>query len=72
VFQITVRGEIAPEWRDCLGGMSVRVLTNEDGSIVSILRGRLADQTALCGVLRTLSDLRVPLISVARLGDAPS
>jgi hypothetical protein len=71
-FRITVQGGIAPEWQDCLGGLSVRVVTDEDGSLVSILHGRLADQAALGGVLRTLGDLRVPLISVDRLDDATS
>jgi len=38
--------------------------TEADGTPVSILTDRLRDQAALLGVLNTLYDLQLPLLSV--------
>ncbi len=39
----------------------------EGGSLVTILEGELSDQAALAGVLNTLYELHLPLLSVKRL-----
>lgn len=40
----------------------------EDGMEVTALTGKLQDQTALAGILNTLYNLRLPLLSVEYLG----
>jgi hypothetical protein len=42
--------------------------SDEDGT--SVIAGMVADQSALHGLLRKLSDLGVPLVSVTRSTDA--
>lgn len=67
-YQITVLGVISLRWCGrALEGMTIRRLTLEDGSLLSILTGELADQAALTGVLNTLYELRLPLMAVQRL-----
>jgi hypothetical protein len=45
----------------------VEVVPEGDGSIVTTLTGTVADQAALDGLLTSLRDLGVPLLSVKRL-----
>jgi hypothetical protein len=50
-----------------MGGMQIHWQTQEDSSIMTILKGQLLDQAALFGVLMLLYNLRLPLISVEAL-----
>ena len=54
-------------WFDRLGGMTIATTRLADGSVVTILSGELVDQSALVGVVNTLHDLGLPLISVERV-----
>jgi len=49
---------------DRMSGMRISHQTQEDGPIVSTLEGQLLDQAALFGVLVSLYNMRLPLISV--------
>jgi hypothetical protein len=60
---ILASGALDESWSDRLGGLRVRPSARE--ADVSELTGRLLDQAALLGVLVTLYDLGLPLISVA-------
>jgi hypothetical protein len=68
-YRIRVQGFVDGTWADQLGGMAVRNLPPEDGAPVAILVGRLPDQAALSGVLNTLYDLHLPILSVDILED---
>lgn len=67
VYQITVRGVIAPARSDCLEGMTISRLSLEDGTIYTFLAGELTDQAALTGVLNTLYQWQMPLVAVTKL-----
>lgn len=67
VYQITVRGVIAPGWTGRLEGMTMNRLILDDGTTFTILTGELADQAALSGVLNTLYDLQLSLVAVNKL-----
>ena len=56
-------GTLDPRWSERLGGLRLRATGR--GFPVTELRGRLLDQAALFGVLGTLYDLGLPLLSVA-------
>ena len=62
-YRIRVQGHLDESWSDRLGGMTITT-TEADGTPVSILTDRLRDQAALLGVLNTLYDLQLPLLSV--------
>lgn len=68
-YKIRVQGTIAANWSDRLEGMVISVAHAEDGPPVTTLVGRLTDQSALTGVLNTLYDLHLPVLSVERMAD---
>jgi hypothetical protein len=63
-YRISVQGDLPESWSDRLGGMTIAVITEADQAPVTTLCGPLRDQAALLGVLNTLYDLHLPLLSV--------
>jgi len=63
-YRIRVKGYLDDRWSDRLGGMAINAIGQAKGSVETILVGWLPDQAALCGVLITLYDLHLPLVSV--------
>lgn len=62
-YAIQVRGWLDTTWSDQLGGMRIAV-TESGERPVTMLIGRLTDQAALLGVLNSLYELGLPLLSV--------
>ena len=69
-YRIRVRGELNPDMSGRLEGMYIENTFRKDGSADSVLEGRLDDQSALSGVLNTLYDLHLPVVSADCLGAA--
>jgi hypothetical protein len=65
-YQIIVQGRIDPTWSDRLEGMKISLVIRDDGHPVTTLEGRLSDQAALAGVLNSLYELHLTVISVMR------
>ena len=63
-YSITVEGRLTDNWSDCLGGMSIAESSSGDGSVITTLEGQVRDQAALFGVLNTLYELHIPLLTV--------
>lgn len=61
-YEIRIKGRLAPRWADWFDGMTIA--PDVDGT--TVISGVVADQSALHGLLRKLSDLGVPLVSVTR------
>ena len=61
-YEIRVKGRLTSRWAEWFEGMTLT--SAEDGT--SVISGTVADQSALYGLLRKLSDLGVPLLSVTR------
>jgi hypothetical protein len=59
-YEIRVQGHLAARWSAWFDGMTLTA--QEDGS--TVIHGLVADQSALHGLLRKLSDLSLPLVSV--------
>ena len=68
-YRIRVQGILDESWSDRLGGMTITTATQADGAPVSTLTDCLQDQAALFGVLNTLYDLHLPLLSVEYLDE---
>jgi hypothetical protein len=66
-YQIIVEGRLDQDWSDCLQGMTISTKGTEDRQPKTTLIGQLVDQAALLGVLNTLYNLGVSLVSVERL-----
>ena len=71
VYQIRIKGHLGHQWTDWFGGLTITLEDNGD----TLLTGPVIDQAALYGLLRSVRDLGLPLISVIRLqpdqADAP-
>ena len=68
-YQIDVEGQVPARWRDRLQGMTVTECRQETGTATTTLVGDLPDQAALAGVLTTLYELHLPVLSVVRMSD---
>ena len=68
VYRIRVRGMLDSTWSNRLEGMQIDNLQHNDGSSESVLEGCLVDQSAFAGVMSTLYDLHLPVISADCLG----
>ena len=67
-YEIRVNGHLGSRWAAWFDGLR---LTNEDDG-TTVIRGAVADQAALHGLLTTVRDLGVPLVSVIQLSSNPS
>ena len=66
-YQIIVQGRIDPTWSDRLEGVTISQPTVEEDPPVTTLEGELSDQAALAGVLNTLYELHLTVLSVKRM-----
>lgn len=66
-YRIVVEGVLDPMWFECLGGLEITEQRRPGQPVVSRLEGRLADQSALQGMLDTLFMLGLRLVLVERL-----
>lgn len=67
-YEIRVKGHLADRWAAWFDGMAVT--RQADGT--TVLDGPVADQSALHGLLRKVSDLGLPLVSVTLAPGAPT
>ena len=65
-YQIVVQGQVDTTWLDRLEGMTIFQAVKEDNSPITTLEGELNDQAALAGVLNTLYELQLTVLSVQR------
>lgn len=65
IYKIRIRGHLDPDWAAEFGNLDLRHLP--DGT--TLLHGRVADQSALHGILARIRDLGLPLLSVEQVED---
>ena len=68
-YRIRVQGYLDESRSDFLSGMTITTSSQEDQGVVTTLVGRLRDQAELSGVLNTLYELHLPILSVEHLKD---
>jgi hypothetical protein len=61
-YAIRLQGHLSPRWATRFDGMTLT--THDDGT--TVIEGPVVDQSALHGLLRTLGDLGLPLVSLTR------
>ena len=66
-YKIQVRGNLDDSWSERLSGLKIKPVTEKATTIIT---GSLSDQAALSGVLNTLYDLQLPVVSVEHLPQA--
>jgi len=62
-YEICVEGALGSSWSEWFAGLSIR----SEPAGRTILRGKLADQAALHGVLMKIRDLGLVLVAVNRI-----
>jgi len=67
VYEIRIIGDLDTSWSERLGGLQITNKNPGDLDSVSVLIGQISDQAALSGVLNTLYDNHVTIISVNML-----
>jgi hypothetical protein len=63
VYEIRVEGHLTDRWSDWFDGLTIR----KEPNCQTTMTGRLTDQAALFGVLSSIHNLNLILISVLRL-----
>jgi hypothetical protein len=69
VYRIRVEGTLDESWSSRLSGMQIISDENKKRKKVTILFGYLPDQSALSGVLTSLNDLGLTILSVECLNE---
>jgi len=62
IYHIRIKGHLGSNWDEWFEGMTITREENGD----TILSGPVMDQSALYGLLKTIRDLGMPLVSVNR------
>ena len=68
-YRVRVQGKLAESWFDRLGNMSITSEATPHDPPVTILVGHLTDQAALSGLLNTLYEMHLPLLTVENLDE---
>jgi hypothetical protein len=63
IYRIRIRGRLTVDMSDQISGMQITEVSGENGKTETILVGRLVDQAALSGVLNSLYELHLPVLS---------
>jgi len=63
-YLICIQGTLDKNWSKYCGGMTIEHENDPKRGAMTILAGRLADQSALIGVLISLYDIGCPILSV--------
>ena len=72
IYRIEVQGHLPSGWAGRLGAMRLFSPTMETDNEVTFLQGKVTDQAELAGILNSLYELQLPLLSVQYLGDESS
>jgi ribosomal protein L35AE/L33A len=67
VYRIRIQGILDKNWSDYYGGMTIEHEGEPKHYAITILMGKLSDQSALIGVLNALFDIGYPILSVEYL-----
>ena len=64
IYQIRIRGHLGQPWREWFEGLTLTL----EAECTTLLTGPVVDQAALYGILKKVSDLGMPLLSVSSTG----
>jgi len=66
-YRICIVGYLDTKWSEYCGGMTIEHGSDPKFGTITILTGRVIDQSALIGVLNSLYDIGCPIVSVEYL-----
>jgi hypothetical protein len=59
-YEIRIRGHLEPRWASRFDGLTL----TQDPDGTTVIRGEVADQAALHGLIQKVRDIGLPLVSV--------
>jgi hypothetical protein len=69
-YQIFIKGFLDESWSDRLNGMTIDHLNTDAGALpLTKLCGQVQDQAELLGVLNSIYEMHLPLVTVELLDD---
>ena len=68
IYQIKVLGKVPESYSERLSGMSISYKESKE-EVITILIGKMSDQAALSGVLNSLYDIHMSVLSVKKLNE---
>ncbi len=71
-YRIRVNGRLDEKWSDRLAGMRISTCQGSDKNTETILVGQIRDQAELAGVLNSLYELHLSILSVEFLDNGTS
>ena len=80
LYEIRLEGRLHERWLAWFDGMTLTSVPNPNSDsqasagqgVITVLRGPVADQAALHGMLARLRDFGMPLVSIARVDPGPA
>ena len=63
-YRIQVQGRLDESWAERFYGLSLEVRKDEENKYISTLTGSLSDQAALAGLLSSLYDMHLTILTV--------
>ena len=63
-YRIIVKGWIDRLWWEDLGGMDIHIESHENETAINILTGQVRDQAELMGIMNSLYELHMTVLSV--------
>ena len=69
-YRIRIEGTLDKNWSERLGDMSVSTANRGDQKSITVLTGLMRDQAELVGVVNTLYELHLTLLSVEYIDEA--
>jgi len=64
VYQIKIQGTLEERYSNRLGGMQIRTSKKPEKETISIITGRVNDQAALAGILNSIYEMHLMVLSV--------
>jgi hypothetical protein len=64
IYQMRIQGQLDARLSDRLGGMQITEVSRTGNGPETFLVGRIVDQAALSGILNSLYELHLPVLSI--------
>jgi len=69
IYEIKIRNHLSDKSQRWFGGMTATSCIDEDGTPITVFTGLIRDQAALHGLLMTIRNMNLTLISVNQIRD---
>lgn len=67
IYQIKVAGKVKPDWANRLRGMQLITQYGTDKELETVLTGQVIDQPALAGIVNSLVELHMVILSIKKV-----